>query len=48
VWQLRNWAGKVYSYRDPHEAHGAHGGHGAHHAHGAQDVHEAHVTGGAR
>jgi hypothetical protein len=24
VWQLRNWAGKVYSYRDPHAPHAPH------------------------
>jgi len=29
VWRLRNWAGKVYSYRDPHEGNGAHGTRGA-------------------
>ncbi|MBV8201351.1 MAG: KamA family radical SAM protein [Acidobacteria bacterium] len=26
VWQLRNWAGKVYSYRDPHAGHAASAG----------------------
>ncbi len=50
VWQLRNWAGNVYSYRDPHDAHGAQaarGGHGGHRAPAASDASAARETGGA-
>lgn len=50
VWQLRNWAGNVYSYRDPHDAHGAQaarGGHGGHRAPAASDANAARETGGA-
>ena len=48
VWQLRNWAGKVYSYRDPQEGNGGHGGHGGHGARRARGARGVKAAPGAR
>ena len=53
VWQLRNWAGKVYSYLDPHSARSAPDGNAARSApdalaaRSAPAANTAHETGGA-